>query len=346
VAFAAVAALAATVIGQPSFAGGAEGDQWRADETYTGTFPDPTIMVVGNTYVASATTTANLNLPILTSTDLVRWTPRPPLHNWSQYSTWRLYNDAMVQKPTWAATRGQRDKVALMSQWAPSLAKVGDHYVAAYSAAVKLEPRESCIGIASSNDPLGQYRDTRTEPLVCYPPSEKGAIDPDVFVHPNGRAYLLWKNEGHWGTPPRLMARKLNRQGVGFAPRSRPVVLAQRDRAWEGTVVENPSMVHHRRKFFLFYSGNAWRTASYATGYAVCDTPLGPCRKKRSPVLATGSGVYGPGGADAFVDLQGRLRLLYHAYSAGRIGEGHPRRLHVATLDNPTRSRLTVTHRG
>lgn len=325
------------------------GDQFVAGQEYTGKFPDPSILRLGNTYVASSTTVANLNLPIMTSTDLVHWIPRPALSNWTDYRASRNYNEAMVEKPSWAATRGRRGSVELASMWGPSLAKVGGRFLAAYSAATRFSPtRQSCIGIARSDNPLGQYRDPRSKPLVCFDKSPMGAIGPEFFQAPGGAAYLMWKNEGVPNViGPRLMARRLNSSGTGFRAHSKPVELIDRSQAWEGGVVENPTMVRYKQRYLLFYSGNSWRSGRYATGYAVCRTPLGPCRKPRSkPLLTSGNGMAGPGGADAFIDTHGKLRLAYAAYDAGHVGEDLPRRLHVAQLAMPSPDRLTVVRRG
>jgi beta-xylosidase len=293
-------------------------DRFLAGAPYTGTFADPTILRVGRSYVVASTTTANVNLPVMTSTDLTTWTPPTS-------------DDALGRPPAWAAVKGRRDQVPLISQWAPSLAKVGSHYVAAFSAAISLVPRTSCIGVATSADPLGPYAAASAKPLVCFRKSPLGAIDPDILVD-RGTPYLLWKNEGVPDvSPPRIMVRQLDATGTRFAPGSRKVALIERDQAWEGDVVENPSMVRYRGRYVLLYSGNGWRTASYATGYAICDSPLGPCRKAPAPILASTATESGPGGADAFVD-RGTLRAVYHAYDPGVVGEGRPRRLHVAQL--------------
>ena len=329
--------------------GQSTGERFVAGEPYAGQFPDPTVMRDGDRYVASSTTVANLNLPVMSSSDLRTWVPRPPMTDAASYSGWRLYNEAMPVKPTWAATREVRGKVRLMSQWAPSLAKVGGRYLAAYSTAVRLSPRHSCIGIATSTSALGEYRDPSPRPLVCYPRADLGAIDPDIFVE-RGRAWLLWKNEGVRGThPPRLMLRRLGPRGTSFLPGSRATVLATLDQGWEGRVVENPSMVRFRGRYYLFYSGNDWVSARYATGYAVCATVTGPCRKPTSrPLLASAGSVAGPGGADALVDRNGRLRLAYAAWDAGRVGPvgTNARRLHVATVKAGRRGLLTVSDRG
>jgi beta-xylosidase len=302
-------------------------DPFLAGEPYRGTFADPTVMVVGDTYVAAGTTTANLNLPLMTSTDLVTWRPREALPDWQEWSRWSGYNEGMVRRPAWAAVKGWRDDVPLVSQWAPSLAKVGGRYVAAFSAAVTLEPRHSCIGVATAKDPVGPYV-PRSRPLVCYPRAPLGAIDPDLFLDPrSGAAYLVWKNEGVPGLhPPRLVSRRLDARRLRFASGSRTRVLLTRSRPWEGGVVENPSMVRHRGRYLLVYSANAWRTGGYKTGYALCRGPVGPCTKSPRPLMSTGGGATGPGGADAFVDAHGILRLAYHSWDDGL------RRLRVATL--------------
>lgn len=324
-------------------------EPFRAGIAYSGSFPDPTILRVGDQYVAASTTIASLNLPMMTSSDLVRWMPRPALPDYRRFTSWRGYNESMPFKPAWAATTRRRDKVLLMSQWAPSLEKIGDHYVAAFSAAVRLTPRHSCIGLATSAQPLGLYQPVGTEPLVCYRESPLGAIDPELFIDPATQLpYLLWKNEGIPGVhSPRLMIRQLNPTGTAFADGSQPVMLATRDQAWEGGVVENPSMVFFRGRYYLLYSGNAWMSDRYATGYATCAGPLGPCRKRVStPLLASGGGSVGPGGADAFVDAEGRLRMVYAAWKAGRVGGDGARHLHVATLWAGPKGFLRVTARG
>ena len=51
-------------------------------------------------------------------------------------------------------------------------------------------------------------------------------------------------------------------------------------------------------RYVLLYSGGWWESAGYATGYATCDSPLGPCAKVTTerPLHTNGGGVAGPGG--------------------------------------------------
>jgi hypothetical protein len=75
-------------------------------------------------------------------------------------------------------------------------------------------------------------------------------------------------------------------------------------------------------RWWLFYSANEWKTAEYAIGYAVCDSPLGPCRKRTNagPLLASDGVHQGPGGPAAFVAPDGSLRLGYHSWLAPHVG--------------------------
>ncbi len=110
-------------------------------------------------------------------------------------------------------------------------------------------------------------------------------------------------------------------QGTAFAAGSGATLLLATSQAWEGNVIENPSMIRHAGRWLLFYSGNEWSSASYATGVAFCDGPAGPCHKSpHNPVLRSSGSVLGPGGASAFVDAQGVLRLAYHHWRAPHVG--------------------------
>ncbi len=343
---AAVACLATSVLGGPSAraAGDTAGAQtaealtstkFLAGVSYRGSFPDPTVLRDGRRFLVSGTSVANLNLPLATSTDLVHVRPRGPVEDVHRFSTWKLYNESMVVPPAWAAVRGRREGVPLISQWAPSLATVQGRYLAAFSAAQTLSPRHSCISIASSATAIGQYVDPHEEPLICVPGSALGAIDPEFFVGEDGRPWLLWKGAHIPGVQPGgIMAQALTDDGMDLRPGTQPRLLLQTRRdSWEGTLVENPSMIRYRGTTFLFYSANSWRTGAYATGVAVCRSVRGGCRRvSLSPVLRSTSRLKGPGGADAFVDKDGRLRLAFHAWDAGHVGIPNPRRLHFATL--------------
>ena len=184
-------------------------------------------------------------------------------------------------------------------------------FVAAYSV-IRASDGRRCISLARSRTPFGPYVDSTTGPLVC---GARGALDPQLYVE--GRA--VWMFVKLEGAPDRILVRRMNSYASGFASGSRAYTLLTPRAAWEGSVVENPAMIRYRGHRYLFYSGNGYGSARYATGYAVCRSVVGPCRRV-ARILYSGRYLAGPGGATPFVDLSGRLRLAYHAWRTGHVG--------------------------
>jgi hypothetical protein len=75
-------------------------------------------------------------------------------------------------------------------------------------------------------------------------------------------------------------------------------------------------MAAERDSYYLFYGANRWNSAAAAIGYAVCDTPLGPCKDAtvEAPWLGNVETALGPSGPSIFRDASGALRLAYHAW--------------------------------
>ncbi|WP_082612277.1 MULTISPECIES: glycoside hydrolase family 43 protein [unclassified Nocardioides] len=291
--------------------------EWRPGVAYRGYFADPDIVRARGRWYAYATNTSHLRLPTLVSQDLRTWTPLTD-------GSGRRVDP--LQPAGWVRGRGEGREL-----WAPGVGRVGDGWTAAYAAPAGTSggQRHNCIGLARGSSPTGPFRPVG-EPL-CYGQAQLGVIDPDVFVDSTGVPWLLWKFSGivHQ-RPAGLFIRQLSRDGAGFQPGSETRELLTLDRAWEGDTIENPSMVQFRGVTYLFYSGNSWERADYATGYAICAGPEGPCVRQNhgDPLLSTATtGRLGPGGASAFVDGLS-LRLVYHAWD--RVGR--QRLMHVAGL--------------
>ncbi len=317
VAMALVATTTGVALSGAPPAGAYAGAPWfRPDRPYTGNFPDPNILVEDGRYYAYATATGGSYLPVMTSTDLATWVPRPAYDPGAPLNTDRNFNDALPRPARWSPDRpidGRMKKEV----WAPGVAKIGGRYVAFYSARERLDRDRFCISVAVSTDPLGPFEDTSSGPLVCDP-DPNGSIDPQPFVDTDGTPYLLWKSEGVPGwAPTRIWVRQLDAGGTGFAPGSRVTLLLETDQEWEGHVIENPAMVRHDGRVVLFYSANEHRSADYAVGYAECVGVLGPCTKNPdNPVLASRGDRLGPGGPAPFVDASGRLMLGFHYWNA------------------------------
>ncbi|HEY1117480.1 MAG TPA: glycoside hydrolase family 43 protein [Acidimicrobiales bacterium] len=287
--------------------------RWQVGAGYRGIFADPDLVRHRGTWFAYATNTSHQAMPVLASKDLVHWS---------------AVGDALPAPADWVVDRdGGR------GLWAPSVAGVGGGWTAAYSARAGTMGgiRHNCIGLARGSSPTGPFRPTG-EPL-CYGVAQHGVIDPDLFVDDQGTPWLLWKFSGITNRRPAgIFIRQLGPDGAGFAEDSETHELLKLEDRWEVPTIENPSMVQFRGVTYLFYSGNRWENGDYATGYAICAGPAGPCTRPKngSPFLTTAeTGHPGPGGASAFVH-QDSLRLLYHAWDVGQVGR--LRTLHVAGL--------------
>jgi beta-xylosidase len=320
---------------------------FRADTVWHGQFGGPSLLRVGNTYWAYATTTGGDNLPVLHSGDLRTWMTRSAYPSYANPGWWAGYNDAMPHPASWALYYIHRNGRNFASIWTPDVEQVGNHFVAAYSISIQ-RPGRHCISIATSRSPAGPFVDDSSGPIVCSS-DPAGSIDPQVLKTADGSVYLIWKNAGVKGsTPTTIWSRRLTSDGTSFAPGSRRHLLLATQRPWEGNVIENPAMIKYGSRWYLFYSGNSYQSAAYATGYAICSGPLGPCHRPTTPgpLLATGGRVVGPGGADPFYGPRGGLRMAYAAWDAPFTGPGAPTKMHIAMLSVDSRGYLRVVARG
>jgi beta-xylosidase len=309
----AVVATALTFAPVPT-ASGYPGAPWfRPARVYKDNFPDPSVIRVGFRYYAFGTATGGAYLPVTSSTDLRQWVAREAYRD---PVSGVVGNDALLRPATWAVDRPGASKLA-KEVWAPGAAQIGTRFVVFYAARVAVDRNRFCISVAVADKPEGPYTDTTKAPLVCDS-DPNGSIDPQPFVDDDGTPYLLWKSEGDPGRrPTRIWSRRLAADGLSFAPGSAPVNLLTTSQAWEGRVIENPSMVRWKGGLYLFYSGNEHLSAAYAVGYAVCMTPTTPCAKHdRNPILRSRGTQLGPGGASAFVDHGGILRIAFHWWNA------------------------------
>lgn len=337
----ATAALAPATAGSEvgALTTGSDEGRFFAGVPYRGEFASPQVLVDGGRYYAVATNEDGNNLPAMSSDDLRTWIPRAPLPDYSLYRNWAGFNDALPRPASWAATRW-KDGARRYGVWAPAIARMGGRYVAAYAAVVSWKKMRLCVSLAHADHPEGKYTDASTKPIVCSS-DPRGSIDPDL-ISVGGKNYLIWKNAGVKGsTPTTTWIRQLDDTATKFATGSEAHLLLRTAQAWEGNVTEAPDMIRHDGRFYLFYSGNSYTTRAYATGYAICAKVTGPCtRPTTKPLLSTNKVVVGPGGAAPFRDLEGRLRLAYHAWSGAEVGSSTPglcgtcppRRLYVATL--------------
>jgi beta-xylosidase len=277
----------------------------------SGDFADPFVLVTDSAYYAYATNVGSRNVPVLESRDLVTWIPA---------------GDALPELGAWAV--GGRRKT-----WAPAVVALRGRFVLFYTARDRRSDRQ-CIGRAESPSPSGPFIDERAAPFLCQT-DLGGSIDASVAPDSLGRMYLLWKNDGNCcGQPVVLWAQELSPDAASLF--GAPVELLRPDQPWEGPLIEAPTMWQEDGSWHLLYSANLWNTNRYATGYAECETPLGPCHKAGGgPVMASSLETAGPGGAEVFRDHAGRSWVAYHGWSAPLIGyaQGGERSFRLDRID-------------
>jgi Glycosyl hydrolases family 43 len=268
-------------------------------------FPDPTMILVGQTYYAYATNSVAGNIQIIDSTDLTHWT---------------AVGNALPSLPSWASAN---------YTWAPAAAMIDGAFVLYYAVDVAGTGQE-CISVATSRQPQGPYTDESTAPLECQKPLG-GSIDPASFIDTSGTPYLLWKSGGPGSS--KIWSQQLVPSGTSFAAGTNPTSLLTPDQPWEAGTVEAPNMVTTGGNYSLFFSGNDWNSANYAVGVASCVGPLGPCSDASpKPILSTGPGVAGPGGESVFADTAGNFWIAFHAWVPGAVGFPDSRDLYLRRL--------------
>ncbi len=268
-------------------------------------FPDPSVILVGQTYFAYGTNSVAGNIQIIESTDLMHWA---------------AVGNALPSLPTWAKPH---------YTWAPAVGMIGGSFVLYYAANVTGSGKE-CISVATATRPQGPFIDRSTAPLECQP-ALGGSIDPASFADADGSVYLLWKSGGP-GTS-KIWSEQLDAAGTEFAPRATATVLLAPGQQWEAGTVEAPDLVTTGGRYFLFFSGNNWDSASYAVGVATCSGPLGPCADTPpGPVLSSGPGVAGPGGPSVFTDTTGSYWIAFHGWVPGAVGFPNNRDLYLRRL--------------
>ncbi len=287
-------------------------DGARAGLVYPFDFPDPDVVRIDGTYYGYGTNSAAGNTGIIESTDLVHWS---------------VVGNALPSLPSWAVPG---------ATWAPGVVQLGSSFALYYSAKVAGPGGgEECISVATATQPQGPFVDTSTAPLECQP-ALGGSIDPSPYVAADGSAYLEWKSIGGAGQPATIWSEQLDPTGTGFAggAAAPPSSLIVADQPWEAGVVEAPDLIDAAGRYFLFYSGNNWDSASYAVGVASCAGPLGPCTKPiAQPILSGGPDVQGPGGESIFPDGTGSPWIAFHGYAPGAVGYPNSRGLYLRRLD-------------
>ena len=248
-----------------------------------GDYPDPSVVKIGDTYWASATTS--------------NWFPAYPLMKSKDLINWKQQGYVFNQLPKWAD----------FYFWAPEISyEKGKVYV--YYAAHK-KNGNLCVGVASADKPEGPYKDHGT--LICQ---EVGSIDAFPMRDENGKLYLIWKEDANSVQKPTpIWAMQMNEARTALVGEKKE--LFRNTESWEGNLVEGVSMIKHGEYFYAFYAaaGCCGAGCSYMAGVARSKKLLGPWEKYKEPV-ATNTDKWICPGHGTPVEKDGKHYFMYHAY--------------------------------
>jgi len=289
-----------------------------AAPAFAGDAPDPDLVRDGATWYTFTTgTTWGNKLGVLTSSS--------PTGGWRTLSGKPYGSTALAAIPSWQ--RSGTETSPGVFQWA-------GRWVMFYDA-IDNASGKYCLSVATSPAPTSPFSDTSHASFQCQV-ALGGSIDPSPFVDAGGHPWLLWKsNDGSSLAVSDVWAAPLAADGATLA--GAPQLVMAKDSAahpWE-TTVDDPQMVVAGGRYVLFFTGGDWQSAGYATGYAVCAGPTGPCTQPQAgPLLSSDGPAAGPGGGSLASDAAGNWFMAYAAWSPGctNYGCGGKRQLYVGAV--------------
>ena len=309
---------------------------------FNGDFADPYALVDGDSVYAYATSTAGsansapAHIPVLAITRATGFSGH-------------YLGDALPMLPTWTVAG---------YQWAPSVWARPDGAFVMYYSTPATHPLNCvfnakaagcvttthgpntamCISRATSTSPSGPFVDDSSSAFIC-PTAQGGAIDPSIFVASDGTPWLLWKGDGDCcNLPTYIYSQQLSPDGLSTV--GPPHELIGATQAWEGGLVEAPSMVQSGSTFWMFYSANLWGTPNYSIGIADCRSITGPCTKPLDHAWHTSTNSangQGYGGSEFFVAGGGLVWMVHHGLVPGQSGDYAERRLYVDLMVFPVK---------
>ncbi|HET6385323.1 MAG TPA: family 43 glycosylhydrolase [Armatimonadota bacterium] len=222
-------------------------------------FADPFVLKWNGRYYGYATGDPKDGrvFPMMTSNDLVSWTP---------------VEGAMIPL----------DDRSAHQYWAPEVAyRDGVFYL--YYAVIAFGTPEHHLRVATSEAPLGPFNDCG----VNLTPDEVFAIDAHPFRDDDGKWFLFYARD--YFEPPFIgtglavdRLETMTRLSGSPARVLRPYAewqLYERERAEKGGVdwytAEGPFLLKRHGRYTCLYSGGAWRFPNYGVADAVSDIPMG-----------------------------------------------------------------------
>lgn len=249
-----------------------------------GDFADPSVIKVGNSYYAAATSS--------------NWAPGFPLMKSQDLQNWQQIGSVFPDLTSWAD----------YYYWAPELNYDHGKVYVYYTAHKK--GGNLCVGVASADKPEGPFRDHG--PLVC---EAAGSIDGFPMRDENGKLHLIWKEDGNSiGKPTPIWIQPMNEERTALTGEKKE--LFRNDTPWEANLVEGVSVIRNNGYFFAIYAaaGCCGPGCTYATGIARAKKLTGPWEKFSGNPILTAQGEWMCPGHGTAVMHHGKNYFMYHAY--------------------------------
>jgi len=253
---------------------------------------DPTIFYTKGTYYLYGTGGMQFTdgFAVYTSTDLKTWSGPAGVKEGYALKRGDAYGDAKF--------------------WAPQVFKYRNKFYMAYAA-------NEHIAIAVSNSPLGPFTQDIFKPLS----EEVKQIDPFVFIDDDGRNYLYYVVVANGGN--RIFVAEMNDDLISVKKETAKQCI-EATMKWENrdnttwSVTEGPSVIKHKGLYYLIYSANDFKSANYAVGYAVSNSPYGPWQKyEGNPILHKSiTGQNGSGHGDILKGRNNELFYVFHTHNS------------------------------
>lgn len=259
----------------------------------SGDYADPSVVRVGDTYWASATSS--------------EWAPQFPLMRSTDLQHWEQVGAIFQAPPAWSE----------QNYWAPELVVDKGRNFVVYTARKKVPEGPGkgplCVAVATASQVQGPYTDRG--PLVCQP---LGSIDGAMIRDENDKLFLIWKEDGNsQSLPTNIWAQQLSEDGTQLLADKTSLIL--NDTPWEGQLVEGPHIIRRGGWFYLFYAGSGCCgvDCNYGIGVARSQKLLSGWEKNPlNPIARNNLSFRCPGHGSVVTDTQGVDYFLYHAYRA------------------------------
>jgi xylan 1,4-beta-xylosidase len=251
-----------------------------------GDHPDPSVVKIGDTYWASATSS--------------NWMPVFPLMRSNNLKDWKTTGHIFQQPPEWAD----------YYFWAPEMTYENGKVYVYYTAHKK--GGNLCVGVASADRPEGPYRDHG--PIICQ---AAGSIDAFPMRDKAGKLYLIWKEDGNSVRQPTpIWIQEMNEERTALLGEKKE--LFRNTESWEANLVEGVSIIRQGDYFYALYAaaGCCGPGCTYATGVARAKDLLGPWEKYSGNPILTHNDQWRCPGHGTTVEKDGKYYFLYHGYNA------------------------------